>query len=59
VLAEGDPDATHVGTKGEVGLMGLRVTRVPGDGGDPGDDPGEADRRWLRGHGIDWDGTAG
>jgi hypothetical protein len=52
ILAEGDPRATHVGTKGEVGLTGLRVART-------GPDPGEADRRWLRGHGIDWDGAAG
>ena len=59
VLAEGDPKATHVGTKGEVGLTGLRVTMAPGDPAAPGDDPGDADRRWLRDHGIDWDGAAG
>lgn len=58
VLAEGDPKATHVGTKGEVGLTGLRVTLAPGDAA-PDDDPGDADRRWLRDHGIDWDGAAG
>jgi hypothetical protein len=62
VLAEGDPKATHVGTKGEVGLTGLRVAGTgddPGGGAAPGGNPGEADRRWLRDHGIDWDGAAG
>jgi hypothetical protein len=49
VLAEGDPEATHVGTKGEVGLSGIEVA--------PASDPGEDDwRRWLRDNGIDWDG---
>jgi hypothetical protein len=52
ILAEGDPRATHVGTRGEAGFTGLRVARTGGD-------PGEADRRWLRDHGIDWDGAAG
>src|SRR4029453_10073918 len=33
VLAEGDPRATHVGTKGEVGLTGLGGTLAPGGGG--------------------------
>ena len=48
VLAEGDPDASHVGTKGEVGFRGIQVT--------PTAAPAEDDwRRWLRGHGIDWD----
>jgi hypothetical protein len=58
ILAEGDAKATHVGTRGEVGFIGLRVART-GDGAAPGDGPGEADRRWLRDHGIDWDGAAG
>jgi hypothetical protein len=49
VLAEGDPDATHVGTKGEVGLTGIEVSPPPGE-----DDW----RRWLRDNGIDWDGPA-
>ena len=49
VLAEGDENATHVGTKGDVGLTGIQVT--------PAADPGEdAWRRWLRDNGIDWDG---
>jgi hypothetical protein len=65
VLDEGDPTATHVGTKGEIGLRGLRLARAPGGHAAPDDDaasgdaPGEADRRWLRDHGIDWDGAAG
>jgi hypothetical protein len=61
VLAEGDPTATHVGTKGEVELAGLRLARAHGDDAAPSNDdaPGEADRRWLRDHGIDWDGAAG
>jgi hypothetical protein len=48
VLAEGDPDATHVGTKGKVGLTGIQVTPAAGEGED-------AWRRWLDEHGIDWD----
>ena len=49
VLAEGDSDATHVGTKGEAGLSGIQVV--------PTDDSGEDGwRRWLRDNGIDWDG---
>lgn len=55
VLAEGDPEATHVGTRDEVGLTGLGV--VPAPGSDAA--PDETDRRWLRDHGIDWDGAAG
>jgi hypothetical protein len=47
VLAEGDEDATHVGTKGEVGFRGIGVARASGD---------DAWRRWLAEHGIDWDG---
>jgi hypothetical protein len=46
VLAEGDPNATHVGTKGEVGFSGIQVTPASGE-----DDW----RRWLAEHGIDWD----
>ena len=55
VLAEGDENATHVGTKGEVGLSGVQVVRA---GTDPADsDPGDEEswRRWLRDNGIDWD----
>jgi hypothetical protein len=53
VLAEGDENATHVGTKGEVGLSGIQVTPSTGEPA-----PGDEDdwRRWLREHGIDWDG---
>jgi hypothetical protein len=47
VLAEGDPNASHVGTKGDVGLGGIQVTPPAGEDGW---------RRWLRDHGIDWDG---
>jgi hypothetical protein len=51
VLAEGDADATHIGTKGEAGLSGIQVV--------PTADPGEDDwRGWLRDNGIDWDGPA-
>jgi hypothetical protein len=49
VLAEGDDDATHVGTKGAAGLAGIQV--VPAAA--PDEDPWP---RWLREHGIDWDG---
>jgi hypothetical protein len=49
VLAEGDDNATHVGTKGDVGLTGIQV--VPA--APPEDDPWP---RWLREHGIDWGG---
>jgi hypothetical protein len=52
VLAEGDPNATHVGTKGEVGLSGIQVVPTAG----PAEDEW---RRWLRDHGIDWDGETG
>jgi hypothetical protein len=55
VLAEGDGDATHVGTKDQVGLSDLEVARPAAD--DPttqGDE--DAWRRWLDEHGIDWDG---
>jgi hypothetical protein len=47
VLAEGDADATHVGTKGEVGFRGIEAAPASGEG---------AWRRWLRDNGIDWDG---
>jgi hypothetical protein len=71
VLAEGDPQAIHVGTKeGEVGFGGIAVApaaaAAPAAGGLPSADadrgpatgPGEEDawRRWLRDNGIDWDG---
>jgi hypothetical protein len=46
VLAEGDPDATHVGHRGDAELRGLRLSPAAGDDW----------RRWLRDHGIDWDG---
>jgi hypothetical protein len=51
VLAEGDENASHVGTKGDVGLGGIQVT--PTSGRPAGED---AWRGWLAGHGIDWDG---
>jgi hypothetical protein len=61
VLAEGDPKATHIGTKeGEVGFGGIGI--VPATDGDPAADPAadpggeDAWRRWLRDNGIDWDG---
>ena len=63
VLAEGDPQAIHVGTKeGEVGFGGIGI--APAAGGLPAADPdpvagpGDEDawRRWLRDNGIDWDG---
>jgi hypothetical protein len=47
VLAEGDPNAAHVGTKGDAGLTGIQVAPRTGDA---------AWRRWLRDLGIDWDG---
>ena len=50
VLAEGDADATHVGTKGEVGLSGIQVVPTAG--------PEDEWRRWLRDNGIDWDDPA-
>jgi hypothetical protein len=69
VLAEGDPQAIHVGTKeGEVGFSGIGIApegAAPAAGGLPSDaDPGpaagpgdeDAWRRWLRDNGIDWDG---
>jgi hypothetical protein len=50
VLAEGDADATHVGTKDDgVGISGIQV--IPAAGRDE-----DAWRRWLRENGIDWDG---
>jgi hypothetical protein len=48
VLAEGDADATHVGTKGEAGLTGIQVTP-------PAVSDEDDWRRWLDEHGIDWD----
>jgi hypothetical protein len=47
VFAEGDEDATHVGTRGEVGLRGIEVAPASGE---------DAWRRWLHDNGIDWDG---
>ena len=47
VLVEGDGDASHVGVKGDAGLTGIHVAPTPAE-----DDW----RRWLRGHGIAWDG---
>jgi hypothetical protein len=49
VLAEGDPNASHVGTRGEAGFTGIQVAPPA----DPDEDPW---RRWLAEHGIDWDG---
>ena len=63
VLAEGDEGAVHVGAKGQVALTGIEVAaagrpapdpRAP-DSGSPGAREDEW-RRWLRDHGIDWDG---
>ena len=55
MLAEGDENATHVGTKGEVGLSGIQMTLGTGE---PAAAPATKDawRRWLRDNGIDWDG---
>jgi hypothetical protein len=49
VLAEGDENASHLGTKDDVGLSRIQVTPAP----EPDED---AWRRWLDEHGIDWDG---
>lgn len=49
VLAEGDPRATHSGAVGGPAANG----EAGGHGG-----VSEADLRWLRDHGIDWDGLA-
>jgi hypothetical protein len=54
VLAEGDENAIHVGTKGEVVLSAIRVTPSTGEPAAGADE--DAWRRWLRDHGIDWDG---
>jgi hypothetical protein len=54
VLAEGDENATHVGTKGEAGFRGVQITPTSDEraaDADGGDDW----RRWLRDHGINWD----
>jgi hypothetical protein len=64
VLAEGDPQAIHVGTKeGEVGFGGIGIAPataggLPSADPDPAAGPGDEDawRRWLRDNGIDWDG---
>ena len=66
VLAEGDANATHIGTKGEVGFGGIGFewasvpdpTAGPDPDPEPAADPGNEDawRRWLRDNGIDWDG---
>jgi len=54
VLAEGDENATHVGTRAAVGLTGIELAPASGD---PAAGPAEdAWRRWLHDHGIDWDG---
>jgi hypothetical protein len=47
VLAEGDANASHVSSKGKVGFRGIQVAPASGE---------DAWRRWLRDHGIDWDG---
>jgi hypothetical protein len=54
VLAEGDENASHVGTKGEVGLSAIQLTPSTGEPAAGAD--GDGWRRWLRDHGIDWDG---
>jgi hypothetical protein len=52
VLAEGDPKASHVGTRGEAGFSGIQVTPTAASDEDRW-------RRWLTEHGIDWDGPEG
>jgi hypothetical protein len=54
VLAEGDENSAHVGTKGEVGFRGVQVARATADpaAGELGDE----EEAWLRDNGIDWDG---
>jgi hypothetical protein len=51
VLAEGDENASHVGTKSDVGLGGIQPTLTSGR--PTGED---AWRGWLADHGVDWDG---
>lgn len=46
VLEQGDTSAIHVGGKGGVRAGGITVAPAPAG----------ADWRWLRDHGIDWDG---
>ncbi|TVZ05010.1 hypothetical protein EAS64_10320 [Trebonia kvetii] len=48
VLDQGDVTAIHVGGTGGVRAGGITATAEPPD----------ADRQWLLGQGIDWDGTS-
>jgi hypothetical protein len=48
VLEQGDVTAIHAGGNGGVRAGGITAAPVPPD----------ADRQWLLGHGIDWDGTS-
>jgi hypothetical protein len=48
VLEQGDVTAIHAGGKGGVRAGGITAAPVPPD----------AERQWLFGHGIDWDGTS-
>jgi hypothetical protein len=56
LLAEGDPRAAHVGTRGEVGFSGIGVGPATGEPATGDGDAEDAWRRWLHEHGIDWDG---
>jgi hypothetical protein len=47
VLDPGDEDAAHHGRRGDARIDRLELSPAPGD------DPW---RRWLRHHGVDWDG---
>jgi hypothetical protein len=49
VLATGDPDVPHSGTKGPLSLGSVSVHRTPH----------ADDQRWLREAGIDWHGVSG
>jgi len=52
VLDEGDPRVPHAGTKGDAALSAEAGADVRNDG------VTTAELRWLREHGIAWDGRA-
>jgi len=72
VLDHGDEAAIHVGGKGGLQVGQVAVAPAPPGEAPPGEAPPgeaplgeaavaevpEADRRWLRANGIDWDGAS-
>ena len=57
ILEYGDEAAIHVGGKGGLRVGQVAIAPAPAGEAPPGEVP-EAERRWLRDNGIDWDGAS-